>query len=226
MLTQILGMQYDEAAEVLDCPIGTVRSRVARARRDLVAMMREPGVGCIRPGRPMSWVTTMAPRDRQEDDVNERGGGRKRSIGRLTVAAAVTIAARGGCSGLWRRERRAGSAGGNAAVSTDAPAAGTGGGEGGDAVNGEQLARSMGCAGCHGQDFGGGAGPSLVGLAGSEVPLADGTTVVADTAYLTRSIANPSADLVADYNLKMPANSLSDAEIADIVAFIETLADG
>jgi len=44
VLTQILGMQYDEVAEVLGCPIGTVRSRVARARRDLVAMMREPGV--------------------------------------------------------------------------------------------------------------------------------------------------------------------------------------
>ena len=43
VLTQVLGLRYDEAAEVLDCPIGTIRSRVARARVDLVAMMREPG---------------------------------------------------------------------------------------------------------------------------------------------------------------------------------------
>ncbi len=42
VLTQVLGLQYDEAAEVLDVPIGTVRSRVARARSDLVEMLREP----------------------------------------------------------------------------------------------------------------------------------------------------------------------------------------
>jgi RNA polymerase sigma-70 factor (ECF subfamily) len=35
-LTQLLGLSYAEAAEVLDCPVGTVRSRVARARADLI----------------------------------------------------------------------------------------------------------------------------------------------------------------------------------------------
>ncbi|MFI5593222.1 sigma-70 family RNA polymerase sigma factor [Amycolatopsis sp. NPDC051758] len=36
-LTQILGYSYTEAAEICDCPLGTVRSRVARAREDLLA---------------------------------------------------------------------------------------------------------------------------------------------------------------------------------------------
>ena len=94
------------------------------------------------------------------------------------------------------------------------------------AERGEQLARSKGCAGCHGQDFGGGAGPEWVGLAGSEDTLTDGSTVVADEAYLVRAIANPGAELVDGYNRKMPANNLSDAEIDDIVAFIQSLADG
>lgn len=93
------------------------------------------------------------------------------------------------------------------------------------AQRGEQLARSSGCAGCHGQDFGGGAGPGWVGLAGSEVTLVDGTTVVADDAYVTAAIAEPSKDLVDGYTLKMPPNNLDDAEVADIVAYINALAD-
>ena len=36
VLTQILGLSYEETAQVLECPIGTIRSRVARARRDLI----------------------------------------------------------------------------------------------------------------------------------------------------------------------------------------------
>jgi RNA polymerase sigma-70 factor, ECF subfamily len=40
VLTQLSGLSYAEAAEALGCPIGTIRSRVARARTDLLAMIR------------------------------------------------------------------------------------------------------------------------------------------------------------------------------------------
>lgn len=42
VLTQTLGLSYAEAAEVCRCPVGTIRSRVARARGDLVAAISEP----------------------------------------------------------------------------------------------------------------------------------------------------------------------------------------
>ncbi|WP_030377911.1 MULTISPECIES: sigma-70 family RNA polymerase sigma factor [unclassified Streptomyces] len=39
VLTQFLGLPYAEAAEVGDCPVGTVRSRVARARAALLDLL-------------------------------------------------------------------------------------------------------------------------------------------------------------------------------------------
>jgi RNA polymerase sigma-70 factor (ECF subfamily) len=44
VLTQLLGLGYDEAAAVCGCPVGTIRSRVARARDDLVRAL-SPGRG-------------------------------------------------------------------------------------------------------------------------------------------------------------------------------------
>lgn len=40
VLTQVVGLSYEEAAEVVGCPIGTIRSRVARARADLLEALR------------------------------------------------------------------------------------------------------------------------------------------------------------------------------------------
>jgi RNA polymerase sigma-70 factor (ECF subfamily) len=43
VLTQVLGLDYAAAAEVCGCPLGTIRSRVARAREDLIRAMHAPG---------------------------------------------------------------------------------------------------------------------------------------------------------------------------------------
>lgn len=40
VLTQIAGMSYAEAAGFVGCPVGTIRSRVARARADMVGALR------------------------------------------------------------------------------------------------------------------------------------------------------------------------------------------
>lgn len=37
VLTQVVGLSYAEAAQVCACPVGTIRSRVARAREELAA---------------------------------------------------------------------------------------------------------------------------------------------------------------------------------------------
>lgn len=39
VLTQLLGLSYEEAAAVCDCAVGTIRSRVARARSDLIELL-------------------------------------------------------------------------------------------------------------------------------------------------------------------------------------------
>jgi len=49
VLTQMLGLSYEEAAEVCACPIGTIRSRVARARAALVDALSDRGD----PGDPL-----------------------------------------------------------------------------------------------------------------------------------------------------------------------------
>ena len=49
VLTQMLGCSYAETAAVCGCPVGTIRSRVARAREDLVAMTADRDMPAARP---------------------------------------------------------------------------------------------------------------------------------------------------------------------------------
>ena len=45
VLTQILGLSYAEAAHACTCPVGTIRSRVARAREDLLRQLGQEEFG-------------------------------------------------------------------------------------------------------------------------------------------------------------------------------------
>ena len=91
------------------------------------------------------------------------------------------------------------------------------------AEEGRQLAQRSGCTACHGASGEGGIGPAWVGALGTEVELDDGTTVTVDEDYLTRAIAEPGAQVHAGYEYPMPENQLSDAEIAQLVAYIVEL---
>ncbi len=88
---------------------------------------------------------------------------------------------------------------------------------------GRDLAKAAGCVACHGDDGDGGVGPGWIGLADSVVDLDDGTTAIADTEFLTRSITEPNVDQTATYTLLMPANSLTDDEVAAVVTYIQEL---
>jgi RNA polymerase sigma-70 factor (ECF subfamily) len=43
VLTQVVGLDYAAAAEVCECPVGTIRSRVAQAREALIRAMNNLG---------------------------------------------------------------------------------------------------------------------------------------------------------------------------------------
>jgi mono/diheme cytochrome c family protein len=87
---------------------------------------------------------------------------------------------------------------------------------------GAELADVHGCTSCHGEDGQGRLGPPWRGLAGTEVELADGTTVLADTAYLRRAITDPRAEIRAGYSIPMPTLDLTEQEVSDLVSYVES----
>ncbi len=89
---------------------------------------------------------------------------------------------------------------------------------------GQALVAANGCVACHSINGAQGIGPTWFGLFGSEVLLTDGSTMIADEAYITESIKAPQAKIVAGFeNQLMPTYGFTDEQIADIVAYIKTL---
>ena len=87
---------------------------------------------------------------------------------------------------------------------------------------GQRIAVNSGCASCHGVNGEGGMGPSWMGIYNTERMLDDGTTVLADDAYLVRALKDPRAEQVKGYSV-MPPNTLTDQQVRAIVDYIKTL---
>jgi cytochrome c oxidase subunit 2 len=98
------------------------------------------------------------------------------------------------------------------------------GSQGDPVVAGEKLFVERACSTCHLPD-GTGRAPSLNGLYGSQVRLADGSTVVADDAYIRESILQPNAKIVAGYQPLMPTyqGQLTEEQILALIAYIKSL---
>ena len=92
------------------------------------------------------------------------------------------------------------------------------------ADSGQQLFQQHGCVSCH-IAGGGGPGPSLAGVYGSQVQLEGGQTVTADDAYIRESILNPSAKVVRGYQPIMPSfqGQVHEQEILELIAYIKSL---
>jgi cytochrome c oxidase subunit 2 len=94
-------------------------------------------------------------------------------------------------------------------------------------ARGQIWSEQYGCKACHSLDGTPGVGPSWLGLAGKTESFADGTSGVADDAYLREAILNPNARVVNGYAAGvMPQNyaeQLNEAQVNDIIEFIKSL---
>lgn len=90
---------------------------------------------------------------------------------------------------------------------------------------GRLLVVGNGCLGCHSLDGTPGTGPTWFNLFGKQENLANGSTVFVDETYITESILNPNAKIVAGFTSPsvMPPFVFTDEEITNIIAYIQTL---
>ncbi|HEY0872790.1 MAG TPA: cytochrome c oxidase subunit II [Vicinamibacterales bacterium] len=91
---------------------------------------------------------------------------------------------------------------------------------------GEKLFSDLACITCHTNDASA-RGPALTNLFGHEVQLQDGSTVVADEAYIRESIVNPQARIVRGFQPIMPTfqGLVSEEQLLQLIAYIRSLGE-
>jgi cytochrome c oxidase subunit II len=89
---------------------------------------------------------------------------------------------------------------------------------------GGKLFDDLACSNCHKQD-GSGRCPSLVGVYGKHVQLADGRVITADEAYLRESILQPDAKIVAGFQPLMPTfqGLITEEGVVQLIEYIKSL---
>lgn len=92
-------------------------------------------------------------------------------------------------------------------------------------LQGERVAADRGCLHCHSTDGTRHIGPTWLDLYLREETLSTGERIIADDAYLTRSMMEPNAQVVAGFEPLMPAfqGILSPLEVAALIEYIKAL---
>ena len=92
-------------------------------------------------------------------------------------------------------------------------------------ARGEQLFQQLACTTCH-LSNGTGRGPSLAGVFGSQVMLANGQTVTADESYIRESILTPQMKTVVGYQPLMPTfqGQVNEEGVMGLIEFIKSKA--
>jgi cytochrome c oxidase subunit 2 len=168
------------------------------------------------PGRyTQTWFQATEPGRHQIFCAEYCGVGHSAMLGEVVVMKAEEFDA-------WIADQRRGLA----AVQDAAPAAG-------ETIDiraslleqGRKLAAEYGCFGCHTVDGTQHIGPTWRDLYGKAERLEGGKSVRVDEAYLTRSMMDPRAEVVAGYQPVMPTfqGRVPAPEIAAIVEFIKSL---
>ena len=85
------------------------------------------------------------------------------------------------------------------------------------------VASDNGCFACHTTDGAEVIGPTWKGLYGSQRTLTDGTTVLADDAYIRESTVNPAAKIKEGFAPVMIPYQLSDDDLNNLIDYLKTM---